>query len=124
LQKALFEEENADEIHYSAQDVEDLITRVETTEDVTAEEGEKDGMSFAFAKIWEANNTVDADGAPKEDPENEDSDFWKKVVEKAEAEKKAQEDALGKGASRTAKRRAAQVSVSCLSSSSCFLMLD
>lgn len=104
-QKALFEDEGSADITYSGQDVDELITRVEETEE--ASENEAKGMTFGFAKIWEASKAAEDENTEAEGaapPNEEDAGFWDKIVQRAAVEKAREEEAMGRGAQRNRKR--------------------
>lgn len=101
-QKALFEDEGSADINYSGHDVDELIKRVEETEEVEEEDGAK-SMSFGFAKIWEASKAAEEDTEDNPDAaaaQPEDSGFWDKIVQRAAIEKQKEIEAMGRGAKR------------------------
>lgn len=93
--RALLEENNQNDIVYTAENVEELIDRVEAdAESQVVTEGEpqaKEAMAFDFAKVWEvgkgAAELVEQEG----EAEEESHEFWANVTRNAEAARKKQE---------------------------------
>ena len=99
--KALFAEEEAAVKHYSSEDVDGIIQRAETAEDVSeADGGGGGGMKFDYAEIYDGSKDAAAEGeAPAIDA---DEDFWDAIVKRATKEKEEREEA-GRGARRSKK---------------------
>jgi hypothetical protein len=110
--KALFESTEVNEIHYTPQDVDDLITRVENTADNEDRAGDhKEGMSFGFAKIWEASHA--AENADDEDkPVEGEAYFWEEIVKRAAEEKEKEQEKMGRGAKRTRNQKVRRLPLS------------
>lgn len=102
-QKALFEDEGTADITYTSQDVDELILRVEETEE--EDQNEAKGMTFGFAKIWEASKAAEDEHTDSEaPPPEEDAGFWDAIVQRAAVEKQKEIEAMGRGAQRNRKR--------------------
>lgn len=102
--KALFAEEEAAVKHYSSEDVDGIIQRAETAEDVSeADGGGGGGMKFDYAEIYDGSKDAAAEGEalPAADA---DEDFWDAIVKRATKEKLEREEA-GRGARRAKKVR-------------------
>lgn len=100
--KALFAEEEAAVKHFTSDDVDGIIQRAETAEDVSETEG--GGMKFDYAEIYDGlrdgAEPAEGDGTPAA----ADEDFWDAIVKRAAKEKEAQEEA-GRRQRRTKKVR-------------------
>ncbi|KAG6818079.1 hypothetical protein H0H87_009234 [Tephrocybe sp. NHM501043] len=103
-------EETSRDIVYSEQDIEKLVERTEKEGD--QQEPVKEGMSFAFAKVWAADKD-----SLEEVEDKDQGDSWAQTLQKIteEREKTRLEEVAQSG--RGVKRRAAAISKACLTRS-------
>lgn len=101
--KALFAEEEAAVKHYTSEDVDGIIQRAETAEDVSEADGGGGGggMKFDYAEIYDGSKDAAAEGEASA-AADADEDFWDSIVKRATKEKEEREEA-GRGARRAKK---------------------
>jgi len=108
--KAIFEEESMRDITYSDQDLDKLIEKTEH-EGGEQEPTAQNNLSFAFAKVWSANND-ELEDIGDDVPDHEHGDSWAQALERiAAAEKVIQKEATGRGVRRRAAATSQKVQV-------------
>ncbi|KAF8519115.1 P-loop containing nucleoside triphosphate hydrolase protein [Hysterangium stoloniferum] len=107
--KAIFENSEVNDIHYSEADIDKLIERTELEGDKVAESAES---GFGFAKLWVVEKDSMEEIIEDTPPDTEENGFWEDVLARATNEKAKAKAAEVTG--RGAKRKAAAIQFNCL----------
>jgi chromodomain-helicase-DNA-binding protein 4 len=104
--KAIFEDTGEKDIRYDDADIEKLIDRSQIEETVS-DQASKEGLgSFKTARVW-ANSTARLEDLPEEDNSLE-VDYWDRIIKErmsvAEAQKRAQQEEIGRGKRRASRK--------------------
>lgn len=106
--KAIFENNGEKDIKYVDADIDKLIDRSRIEEITRHESASETNLgSFKTARVW-ANSTAKLEDLPDENKNSLESDYWDKIIKErmsiAEAQRRAQQEEIGRGKRRASKK--------------------